>query len=155
MPMTKIEMIEEFICPGCVNGSDTKCGKYKPCDQEPTCGKCLEHVLGTIIPGIGGFALGMPKGFNRPGWCCDRKRPHAAMTIRVWTQDKATKFFVGEWDKLNIPVWYFYDRDRKILFVRTYAPRINEGFVDVVETDRVPTQLKNVIDVSTFYTEID
>src|SRR5689334_5351670 len=102
--MTKIQMIEEFICSGCVAGSDTLCGKYKPFPNEDKAGMCQSHVCGTHVfsPGVGGFtiALGMPKGFNRPSWCHDHHEQHAKMMIRVWP--KGTQ---PEWDFLNVPVW--------------------------------------------------
>ena len=54
-----------FQCPGCVAGSDPSCGRYEY-DLKQL--RCIAHVIGTHI-GLGNpVALGMPKGFNRPGW---------------------------------------------------------------------------------------
>jgi hypothetical protein len=79
-------LIEEFICPGCVCGSDTNCGKF---ENGPTEGSCKEHVLGTFILGLGNFSLGLPKGFNRPGWKIypkDTVDCYSQMYINVWPE---------------------------------------------------------------------
>jgi hypothetical protein len=67
--------------------------------------------------------------------------------IRFWL--KGTH---PDWDNLNVPIWAL-EKDG-YLFVRTYMPRINDSFVDVVEEGLLglcPT----AIDVSKFYDEID
>ena len=60
----EIAMVEEFQCPGCVCGSDTKCGTFQEntfccpiCRDEPTnagpCGLCaawMPHKLGVSAP---------------------------------------------------------------------------------------------------------
>ena len=128
------EMVEMFQCPGCVCGSDTNCGHYNYDQREL---KCTGHVIGTHI-GLGNrVALGLPKGFNKPGFTTDRlclKDTHPG------------------WDRLNVPVWAM-EKDG-FLFIRTFAPRINFSCVDVIEggtLDMVP----NAINVAEFYEEID
>lgn len=144
------ERIEKFQCPGCVHGGDTNCGMFSE-SIDAFCNSCQNHVLGTHI----GFnilvALGLPKGFNRPG--------------RVW-DDKAKNFIhesrinirlldindLPEWNKLNIPVWAM-EKDG-YLFVRTVMPRIGMILIDVIEggtLDLVP----NALNVAEFIDEID
>ena len=141
------KMVEEFQCPGCVCGGDIKCGSYK---QGPYGTACDGHVLGTSI-GIGNsFALGLPRGFNKPGFDIDPKggfKVPNEMSIRLWKKGDAP-----DWDHLNIPVWAMEKGGH--LFVRTYCPRINYGHVDVIQggtLDMVP----NAVDVSAFKGEID
>ena len=155
--MTKDEMVEEFICPGCVGGSDTKCGKYTPSESGPW-GDCTEHVLGTITMHAGNFALGLPKGFNKPGWCSMSERPHNKMNIRVWPDETADHLFNDIWNHLNVPVWYLHDKEKDVLFVRTYCPRTNAAFVDIAETSDIPpplTKAEMPLNVAKFYSMID
>jgi hypothetical protein len=148
--MTEQEMIEKFVCSGCVGGMDTTCGQFK--DLENDAAGCQNHVVGTSILGLGNFALGLPKGFNRAGW-----RPQAksvsdhlnTMFILCWSKESEKK---PEWDNLNVPVWAL-EKDG-FLFVRTFSPRINETRVEVIEggtLDLVP----GAINVGAFYDEID
>jgi hypothetical protein len=154
--MTGNEMIEEFVCPGCVGGMDTKC-KNQPCIQpvegpNDAAGVCCEaHVLGASILGVGTFALGLPKGFNRAGFAGNGQKPEKqrnnTMFIRCWPVGNIPK-----WDKFNVPVWAL-EKDG-FLFVRTYQPRINFMAVDVVEKgtlDLVP----GAIDVSIIHEDMD
>lgn len=139
------EMIEKFQCPGCIYGSDTKCGKFY---LRTECGVfCGNHVLGTMDNGLRAFALGLPKGFCQPGPKDSREGNKIKMSIRLWTT--GTSF---EWDNLNVPVWAM-EKDG-FLFVRTYSPRINDGFVDVIEAGDL-SMVPGAIDVSKFYDEID
>jgi hypothetical protein len=144
--MTFEEMVEEFQCPGCVAGSNTKCGAFKP-DAERM--RCDGHVLGTMI-GLGNsFALGLPRGFCKPGVDWDAKPPRARnkIHIRLWTRETHP-----EWNHLNVPVWAMVQDG--FLFVRTYSPRINEGVVDVIEAGDL-SMVPQAIDVSKFIGDID
>lgn len=58
--------IETYQCPGCVAGSNTKCGAFKQ-GHAPTAFECTAHVPGTAMSRIGTIMLGMPKGFCRVG----------------------------------------------------------------------------------------
>lgn len=142
------ELVEKFQCVGCVCGGDTKCGVYQ-LDTSKGGGSCKSHVLGTSL-GLGNnIALGLPKGFCKPGvnWKADPPRAFNQMAIRLW--ESGTKPF---WDRLNVPVWAMVEDG--FLYVRTYAPRINETWVDVIENgslDMVP----NAINVGEFINEID
>jgi hypothetical protein len=149
--MNKIEMIEEFQCPGCVGGCDTKCGQFK----EGSCNGCFycsSHVLGTMV-GLGNsIALGLPTGFNKPGVNFENSeyKVRNQINVRLWI--KGTK---PEWDHLNVPVWAM-EKDG-FLFVRTYAPRIGNYCVDVIEglTLDDMDQGSTVINVADFIDEID
>ena len=57
--------IEEYQCSGCVTGCDVSCFEKDDFHQSAACGK---HSPGTFVLGAGTFFLGMPKGFDRPGY---------------------------------------------------------------------------------------
>lgn len=102
--------------------------------------------------GVGNsFALGMPKGFNKPGYdtWSEHQFAYNKMAIRFWKSGEQP-----EWDWLNIPVWVM-EQDG-FLFVRTYAPRINMGWVDVIEGGKV-AQIHgfNPVDIGEHFDEID
>lgn len=142
-------MVEEFQCPGCVCGSDTKCGAFKK-DEVPGYGAaCKGHVLGTYIMGAGHIALGLPKGFNKSGR--DPSNPDQTsnqMDIRLYP--KGTPRPV--WNNLNVPVWAM-EKDG-FLFVRTYSPRVNRGRVDIIEGGTL-AEVPQALDVSKFYDDFD
>lgn len=138
-----LKLVQMFQCPGCVCGGDVTCGQYEYSPKEL---RCVSHVLGTSIWPIGiVLALGLPKGFNRPGFY-GTKRSYT-MDIRLYP--KGAK---SEWDKLNVPVWAM-EKDG-FLFVRTYAPRINMTWVDVIEGGSLEL-VPGAIDVGKFIDEID
>lgn len=144
--LKKIEMVEEFQCPGCVCGSDTSCGRYNFSEDDK---KCTGHVLGTML-GLGNsIALGLPKGFHKPGWDFSREPVRARNTIdvRLWAKGESP-----EWDHLNVPVWAM-EQDG-YLFVRTFAPRVNMSWVDVIEGGTLE-MVPKAINVSKFINEID
>jgi len=144
------QMVEEFQCPGCVCGMDVHCGSYKVSREgEKGGGACKGHVLGTMM-GLGNsIALGLPRGFDKPGYDYYAKPPRAKnrMTIRLWPN--GTK---PDWDHLNVPVW-FLEKDGT-LFVRTFMPRINHGVVDVVDGG-TSGMVPHAINVAVFLDEID
>ena len=144
------EMTEEFQCPGCVCGNDIGCGSYEYHSVKKS---CMGHVLGTHF-GLGNIvALGLPKGFNKPGWDTDSNdRFHAGkcknlMEIRFWADGEHP-----DWDDLNVPIWAM-EKDG-YLFVRTYCPRLNIGYVDVIKGGTLEL-CPRAIDVATIYDEID
>lgn len=141
LPDQNVVMVEKFMCPGCVCGSNTKDGCYKP---ENNYGhSCGGHVLGTMILGIGHIALGMPKGFNR----MERDVRVERTPIRLWT--KGTK---PDWDKFNIATWAMVEDD--YLFVRTYCPRTAFQYVDVIEGGTLK-MVPGAVDVGEFVDDID
>lgn len=144
-PDWAIKMIEEFQCPGCVGGGSVDCDSFV---FESDGNYCEAHVLGTLIGGVGNFALGLPKGFCRPGFNVDRK-PKNKIALRFWKAGT-----MPDWDDLNIPVWAL--EKNGFLFVRTYMPRINIGITDVIEQGKmgiIPPS--HVVNVEHIYEEID
>ena len=145
--MDNKEFTEKFQCPGCTLGSDTKCGSYRTADNWNS---CRAHVLGTSL-GIGNyFALGLPVGFNRPGMNEGKqgeRTPRFQMDIRFWSNgDKP------EWDNFNVAVWAM--EEDGFLFVRTYLPRRNIGFLDVIEGGTLALT-PGAIDAGKFRDEMD
>ena len=133
--------IEEYQCPGCVTGHDVTC--FSPSPSGIGCGK---HCAGTMCLGIGSFFLGMPKGFNKPGFKEDGY-PKSTIDIRLWELGT-----YPEWDYLNVPVWAM-EQDG-FLFVRTFAPRINMSWVDVIEGGKLEL-CPQAINVAKFIDKID
>lgn len=147
LPCGAKRMVEEFVCAGCV-GSPGEC--YEPLDGGNAYGYgCGRHVLGTFGFPMGHFALGLPKGFNRPGPNDNRDKTRNTMMIRLWPVDEGK---IPEWNHLNVPVWAM-ERDG-FLFVRTYMPRINDTAVDVIEGGTMEF-VPDAIDVAAFIEEID
>lgn len=144
--MTNKQMVEAFQCPGCVCGSDVTCGHYK---WDSVWLRCTSHVLGTMR-GLGNsFALGLPKGFCKPGWDFTKDPPRSRNTIdvRLWTTGTAP-----DWDSFNVAVWAL-ERDG-FLFVRTFAPRVNITWVDVIEGGTL-AMVPLAINVATFLDQMD
>lgn len=137
------KLVEQFQCPGCVLGGDTKCGKYH---YDGQCQRCISHCCGTSL-GLGNpIALGMPKGFDKPGFQ-ENGQARYKIDIRLWKVGSYPK-----WDHLNVPVWAM-EKDG-FLFVRTFAPRINCSWVDVIERGKF-VLCPNAINVAEFIDEID
>lgn len=149
--MTEIELVEKFQCPGCVCGGNTQCGAYKPSTEEGGI-MCRGHVLGTSVMlgnGMWNIALGLPQGFHRPGvdWFTEPRESHNKMMLRLWANGERP-----EWDKFNVAVWAL-EQDG-FLFVRTYAPRINKTWTDVIEGGTLNI-CPGAINVGEFIDEID
>jgi hypothetical protein len=147
--MSGDEMVKQFQCPGCVCGSDPKtCDRYAP---EPilwgiaTGTHCVNHVIGTRV-NFQPFALGLPKGFCRPGMNLETKEPTTAMLIRLWPES------TPKWDKFNVPAWAMFHDGHT--FVRTYSPRTNTTALDVLPGDRLAT-VAPLYDAATFLDEMD
>lgn len=139
-------MIEEFQCPGCVAGSDITCGAFKLNRTNGVC--CTGHVPGTLIMGLDSILLGMPRGFNRVGdWRGEGGYKKDDCRIRLFTKGNKP-----EWNDLNVPIWAMVEKG--YLYVRTYSPRINKTFIDVVEGGTLE-MVPKAIDVGKFKDEID
>ena len=142
------KMIKEFQCPGCTLGSDTDCGAFRLGQDLGGGFQCDGHSAGTFMLGAGKFALGLPKGFNRVGILPDGR----STNIRLYFEDALPR-----WDRLNVPVWAM--KEGKYTFVRTYSPRINIGWIDVIENGPPPEKIVPngplPIDVGAFIDEID
>lgn len=153
----ELNMISEFQCPGCVCGSAPadECESYSPQTNYGFV-KCAKHVAGTLLhsaaTGPLSFNLGLPKGFCRRG--CEQSHD----TPRERQEDNLRLFIAPngpEWDKLNVPVWAI-EKDGH-LFVRTYLPRKNLNFIDVIKGGCLADipKLQCPIDVGEFVDEID
>lgn len=140
-----LKMVEEYQCPGCMHGCSPKtCDKYKLA----TGGYgswCDGHRPSTFMMNVGRIALGLPKGFNRYGSGVDPE-PRQKTTIRLFAA------VTPVWDKFNVAVWKMVKDGA--LFVRTYSPRVNACYVDVIDggtLDMAP----GAVDVGPFWEEID
>lgn len=142
----KLKMVEAYQCPGCVCGEDTKCGRFMLEDRAGGFW-CANHVLGTFMMGVGSFALGLPKGFCRAGFEMGGEHRNR-MSIRLFL--KGSK---PQWNQFNVPVWAMARYGH--LFVRTFAPRVNSTFVDVVEDGSRAELCPQALDVGEFIGEID
>lgn len=124
-------MTEAFQCPGCTLGMDTGCGSYKLNEET---GACAAHRLGTMMSFAGPFALGLPKGFCRPGVDRDRNglwcEPRFALPLRFFYDGRRP-----QWDAYNVPVWAM--EQGAYLFVRTLEPRRGNLWTDVIEGGRL------------------
>ena len=140
------EMISKFQCPGCTCGTApcNKCESYKPCGGLSW--ECENHSAGTMITHIGRIFLGLPRGFNHVGAC--EQGLHKYKIIRLWRVGTSPA-----WDYLNIPVWAM-EQDG-YLFVRTYCPRLNHGFVDIIEGGSLELMPPETLNVMDFIGEID
>lgn len=146
--MTNAQLVEKFQCPGCVAGSNTRCGVYQA-DTDAGGVRCVSHVLGTIVMPIGNIALGLPKGFCRPGvnWETDPPRSKSRIKVRLWKAGTDPG-----WDQYNVAVWAL-EREG-FLYVRTYLPRVNDAFVDVIEKGTLAL-VPSAMNVADFYEEFD
>jgi hypothetical protein len=165
----EVKMIEEFQCSGCVSGSDITCGRYKLWRDDENGFSCRGHVPGTFLTGIGCLLLGMPKGFNRVGDWYNYNDPNLLMKqmaekdrkdsptggydtscvhIRLHTKEMRPP----TWDKFNLAVWAMVENG--YLFVRTYSPRINRTYVDVIEGGTLE-MVPGAINVGEFHKDID
>jgi len=148
--MKREELVEKFQCPGCVCGSNTRCGKYELSTYGPA---CKNHVPGTVSWPGGTIYLGLPTGFNKVGMLgtTDFDEKSRNNTIRLWEAGTGPEF-----DRLNVPVWAM-EQDG-FLFIRTYAPRINASYIDVVEGgtfESLDLDLRLTYDVRSFVDSID
>lgn len=112
--------IKNYQCSGCIGGPFPNC--FKKDDTGVGCGG---HKAGTYVGGIGNIFLGMPKGFNRLG---------AAETLKLSVFEDFLKFDWGCYNKWNIPVWKYLNKDGHTL-VRGLSPRVNSPFLHVFLED--------------------
>lgn len=144
LPVLK-EMVEEFQCPGCTLGSNTKCGSFVP-NSDGMGAMCNNHSAGTFMGGIGCIQLGLPKGF------CRVRKPSLIGTknyTNIRLHDKPETY---QPDHLNVAVWAM-EKDG-YLFVRTYSPRIDATFVDVIKGGKLDL-VPNAVNVGEFIDQID
>lgn len=140
------QLIEQFQCPGCVCGGDTKCDAFA-FESLPNMFRCKSHVPGTTIMPGGRVSLGLPKGFDKVGLLIERPSDERSTNIRFITNP------LKEYDHLNVPVWAM-EKDG-FLFIRTMCPRLNYTYVDIIEGGKIADICPKAIDVATFIDEID
>ena len=155
--MTRKEIIERFICSGCICGSNTSCGNFfteRKTDRITIVRAkgCANHLTGTSMF-CGGqiirFAPRMPVGFSKSK-NIDGEFENR-FDIEVYTKDEIDEFKL-ELNYLNIPVWAM--EEDGFLFVRIYSPRINLGRIAIVE-DGTMDLVPEALDVKEFQSEID
>ncbi len=121
-----IKMVEDIQCPGCVCGSNTKCGSFDLKEIDPGVWTCEGHVLGTVISRIGKVILGCPKGFNRIGPV--EQKTYVRLIDYILLKEHIIKHWGEPW---NVAVWKV--QFKGYIFVRTFLPRKNVCFIDVIE----------------------
>lgn len=150
MNETELSIIGEMQCPGCTCGCApaAECESFKPSNEYGFC--CEGHSSGTMMSGVGWIYLGLPKGFNRVGAYRAKGDSERRNNIRLWIAPD-----IPGWDFLNVPIWAM--EEDGFLYVRTYCPRINTNFVDIVKggtMEFIPSDC-HVLDVADFPDEID
>jgi len=149
--MNKLEIIQEYQCPGCVNGSDPQtCEKFKLFEQNlDNWFKCENHWPGTSVNGQQ-FHLGLPKPFALVKIVAERAEKFAEPFFRFFQKNKhpmyGTDFYYGARD---IPVWAL--EQNGFLFVQVYSPRVKKTVVEIIEGGKIsdlPTSVVNVSDLS-------
>jgi hypothetical protein len=130
-------MVATFQCPGCVNGEDTKCGKFKLHEiatgtshdggQRMVGGfRCINHETSAVTMGGGKVNMGLPVPFARVQYR-DGAQDEVKTNIRMHLKPVDYGTY---WDVFNVPVWAL-EKDG-YLFVRTYSPRTDQSYVDVI-----------------------
>lgn len=154
MTQKELKMIKEFQCSGCVSGSSPEDDCYSPSTLDPSYPffRCNKQCPGTTILGLGTIYLGLPKGFNRVGSRSESAyrragNPGENTHIRLWCDGDHPG-----WDKFEVAVWAM--EQNGFLFVRTYSPRINAAYIDVIEGGTLE-MCPNTIDVGKFIDDID
>jgi hypothetical protein len=153
IPVEAVDMVKKFQCLGCTSGGANtleECGDINPSPgtgHPASCWNCDNHSAGTFMSGVGKIYLGMPKGFNRVGLNALTYSQEQHKAIRLWT--KAPDDL---WNRLNVPVWA--TEYEGYLLVRTYSPRINMTYLDVVK-DGALDMVPDAINVAEFVDEID
>jgi hypothetical protein len=141
-------ILEKYVCPGCVCGSNTDCGEYKPSTAYGL--SCDSHVCGTTMDFRHTLALGMPRGFNMCARVPGESKSSSKLPIRIWAGGDAPM-----WNKLNMPLWA--QEIDGMLFVRTVSPRIGVVYVDIIEITEGTSRVELVpgaLDVALFVDEI-
>jgi len=140
-------MVEQFQCPGCVNGSSpVSCSKYvlQETDYLGVEGKyCAAHAPGTMMTYGASFrkiVLGLPIGFNK--YVGDRPELYLFLNNQY-----------PNYNKFNRAIWAL-EKDG-YLFVRAYCPRINQGFINIIRDGKFCDLPSGVVDVSEFIDEVD
>lgn len=141
----QIEMVEDKQCPGCIRGSNTKCGSFEMHKDEEFF-TCKNWRPSTFMSGVGRIVLGMPRGFNRTGCVEFGDKPFVYMRLYE-SPEKMMNY-----NKFNVAVWAM-EHDG-YLYVRCYSPRANHLYVDVIKGGKMEN-VPGAVNVGEFYNEID
>lgn len=129
-------MVETFQCPGCIHGEDTRCGKFKL----HSLGDATSHVDGERL--VGGFRCGSHEaesGINGSRINIGLPVPFARVQYREGAYEEVRTNirmhlypvdYGSYWDVYNVPVWA--QEKSGTLFVRTYSPRTDQTYVDII-----------------------
>jgi hypothetical protein len=133
------DAIQQYQCPGCINGCGVSDCEKSPLKTEGPIEKgCPNHSPGTILGGLGVIALGLPKGFNRYG-------TSKAEPIEVWESfDQMIEKNPNLGTIFSIPVWKHLDEHGNTI-TRWYSPRTNAGWSMVILKDcrhRMPNTME-------------
>lgn len=147
MDKTAREMVETFQCPGCIhNVGDvgTRCGKFRLHEVAASVGtlgmRCENNITGATDEG-GKINLGLPVAFARVQYR-ENAREEVKTNIRLFVTPSS------HWDRFNVPVWGM--EQSGYLFVRTYLPRVDQSYVDVIQGGRIHSIVEDhpsIIDV--------
>ena len=131
-----LKAVNEYQCPGCMHGPDAE-----TCDRsEVTAKGCTNHHSGTMGLGIGNFALGLPKGFNRFG-------PSELRNIEIYESCEAMLRAIPNLKSIfSLPIWKHLDKHENTI-MRWYSPRTNHGGSVVVLGD-CREQFPTAIDIT-------
>jgi len=114
----KSEVIQNYQCAGCVNGSFPECYEKANCSIA-----CSKHVAGTLASRIGKMFLGLPIGFNRLG-------PVNEMKMDIFETFDSFQKDWGGYDMFNIPIWQHLNKENHVI-VRGLSPRTNSPFLHI------------------------
>ena len=145
-------MVHEYQCPGCWHGSSpATCEKFELTEisgipGSDSCFRCEGYCSGFRKANVGAMRLGFPKGFNHIGLTRVQSGDKDHKQERLWPEG------APGWDQFNIPVWARIVGG--VLFVRTYCPRINFTYVDVIAESEIGIP-EGGTDISEFIDEMD
>lgn len=139
-------MIEAFQCPGCLNGDNTRCGSFKLHEltvrqskedgqQLATPFRCQNH---TASEHLGAYVnMGLPIPFARVQYRDTREEVRTNIRLHISPPAQGVRL----WDVFNVPVWAL--EKWGYLFVRTYNPRTDQSYVDVIQDGNFDKLLKD------------
>ena len=158
MTKTKIELVEEYQCPGCIYGPNpTDCQQF----SEANFGCSSHHAAMGMAP-QGLIFAGLPKGFNRVGLNAQRsivsdgEKMDGQLRVfeNVEAASETTRPGVNAaYDEFNVPVWAMEHNGD--LLVRVFSPRIGVHYVDVIGGATKSDVAPEAIDVAEFIDDID
>lgn len=126
--------IENLLCPGCVCGSDTECGSFKPAQTG-----CDGWVPGTLLCPGGSIALGFPTGFDKIPANSFQRHGRGKFTNRdhhICITQEDLDMFVGD-PPFNLIIWWL--RRGEYTYLKVYRPRL--CYTCVIATPMTPQEL--------------